>query len=334
VAADAGRALLLLSVPLAFALGALRIEQLYLVAALVGALTILFDTAYPSYVPTVVRRDDLVEANSKLGASDSVAEIAGPPLGGLLVQLVSAPLAVALNSLSFVASALALRGVRAEEAAPTPPAERPGARRELAEGLAAVRARPALAALLGIAVTQSLAGGVIGTLYDVYLIRELGLSPALVGLTIGVGGAAALAGAFLAEPAVRRLGLRPTLAAALLVGWASSALIPLAHGAWALWFVVAAQLSDVAGAIFAINAISLRQSVTPDRLLGRVNAGFNVLTLGAGLLGALAGGLLGQTLGMRAALGVSVALGAAAVLWLLLMRAERPEGAPEEQRAV
>lgn len=353
IAADVGRALLLLSIPAAFLLGALRIEHLYLVAALSSALTILFDTAYPSYVPSVVRRDELVEANSKLGASDSLAEIAGPPLGGVLVQLVSAPLAVALDALSFLASALALRGVRAEEApprsatagtertemkAPDSPAVPPAAsaaqsspranvRRELGEGLAAVRGRPELAALLGVAVTQSLAGGIIGTLYDLYLIRELGLSPALVGLTVGVGGVGALAGAFLAGPAVRRLGLRRTLLATYIVGWVTSFALPLARGPLAVWLIAAMQLFDVVGAIFAITALSVRQRATPDRLLGRVNASFNMLTIAAGLVGALAGGALGQAVGMRAALGISVALGTTGVVWLLGLREEATSGA-------
>ncbi|MEN9934729.1 MAG: hypothetical protein RLZZ387_1308, partial [Chloroflexota bacterium] len=259
VAADIGRALLLLSIPLAYALGVLRVEQLYAVAALMGALTILFDTAYPSYVPSVVRREELVEANSKLGASDSVAEIAGPPLGGALVQIVSAPLAVLLDALSFLASAAAIRGVRAQEtpatrdresvgdpASSSPSATRAGpltgVRREVAEGLAAVRERPMLLALLGVAVTENLAGGIIGTLYDLYLLRELGLSPALVGLTVGAGGVGALAGAFLAEPVVRRLGLRATLLGTYLVGWASSSILPLAHGPWALWLLMGMQL--------------------------------------------------------------------------------------------
>lgn len=353
IAADVGRALLLLSVPAAFLLGALRIEHLYVVAALSSALTILFDTAYPSFVPSVVRRGELVEANSKLGASDSLAEIAGPPLGGLLVQLVSAPLAVALDALSFLASALALRGVRAEETGAastegTKGAERhghdspsaatgrprPGMQRELGEGLAAVRGRPELAALLGVAVTQNLAGGIIGTLYDLYLIRELGLSPALVGLTIGAGGVGALAGAFLAGPAVRRLGLRRTLLATYIVGWGTSFILPLAHGPQAVWLIAAMQLFDVVGAIFAITALSVRQQATPDRLLGRVNASFNMLTIGAGLLGALAGGVLGQTIGMRAALAVSVALGTAGVLWLLGVREASAEPERMERSAV
>jgi Na+/melibiose symporter-like transporter len=250
-------------------------------------------------VPSVVRREKLVEANSKLGASDSLAEIAGPPLGGVLVQIVSAPLAIVLDALSFVASALAIRGVQAEESQPKPAHDQPGMRREVAEGLAAVRERPALVMLLGVAVTQSLGGSFIGSLYDIYLIRELGLSPALVGMTIGIGGASALAGAFLAERVSRRLGLRATLIWTLVIGWATNALIPLASGSWALAFLIASQLSDVVGAVFMINALSLRQAVTPDRLLGRVNAGFNLLPIGAALLGALAAGALATPLGLH-----------------------------------
>jgi MFS family permease len=338
IAADLGRAALLLSVPAAFLLGVLRIEQLYLVAVLSGALAILFDTAYPAFVPSVVRREELVEANSKLGASESLAEIGGQSIGGLLVQLFSAPLAVAFDALSFVVSALALRGVRATEGTEvsqgtvtSPPQaavtdERsPNVRRELSEGFAAIRGQPVLLALLGIAVTQSLAGGIIGTLYDVYLLRELGLGPALIGLTVGIGGIGSLAGAFLADPVVRRFGVRSTMAVTLLVGWGMSLLLPLAHGPRAFWFVAALQLSDVVGAIFAINALSLRQRVTPDRLLGRVNAGFNTGTLGAALCGTLAGGVLAQTLGIRTALVISVAIGAMAVLWLLRM------GAPDAE---
>lgn len=334
IAADVGRALLLLSVPAAFALGALRIEQLYVVAALGGALTVLFDTAYPAFVPQVVRRERLVEANSKLAASDSLAEIAGPPMGGLLVQAVGAPLAVALDALSFVGSALALRGVRAEGPATenTETAEAPAsgasavasalaaARREVIEGLAAVRSRPALIALLGVAATQGLAGGIIGTLYDVFLIRELGLSPALVGLTVGIGGVAALLGAALAEPLARRIGVARTLAATLLLGWPISLLLPLAGGPWALAMLIALQLSDVLGAVFAINALSLRQSVTPDRLLGRVGATFNLLGLAAALAGTLAAGPLALAFGARGALLAAVAIGSTAAAWLLALR--------------
>src|SRR5262245_20296796 len=149
IAADVGRGLLLLSVPLAYLLGLLRIEQLYLVAALAGALGILFDVAYGAYLPGVVGREQLIEGNSKHGASDSVAEIAAPPLGGALVQLLSAPLAIVFDALSFMASALSIWFIRAPEPAPAPAHARLGLRRELAEGLRLALRDPLLRPLLG-----------------------------------------------------------------------------------------------------------------------------------------------------------------------------------------
>jgi predicted MFS family arabinose efflux permease len=306
------------------------VEQLYVVAALVGALAILFDTAYPSYVPTVVRRGELTEANSKLSVSESLAEIAGPPLGGALVQVLTAPLAIVLDALSFLASAAALGAVRAVEPPPAPPAERLGARAELAEGLAAVFAQPTLRALLGLAVLQGVGGGIIGTLYDVYLIRELGLTPALVGITVGVGGVGALAGALVAERVVRRLGLGATMVVTMLLGNLSGLLLPLAHGPWAFATLLVMQLSDVVLMVFMINALSLRQAVTPERLRGRVNASFNLLATSAGLLGVLAAGALAPAIGMRAALAIAVAIGFGELAWLLASPLRHIRALPEE----
>ncbi|HEX9370340.1 MAG TPA: MFS transporter, partial [Roseiflexaceae bacterium] len=147
IAADVGRALLLLSIPLAYLLGALRIEQLYLVAALAGVLTVFFDVAYQSFLPTLVEREQIAKGNGKLAVSDSIAEIAGPPLGGTLVQLISGPATALLDALSFLFSACALARIRAVEPPPAPPAERQRAGRDLADGLRAIRADPLLHAM-------------------------------------------------------------------------------------------------------------------------------------------------------------------------------------------
>src|SRR5262249_23335746 len=121
IAADLGRAVLLLSVPGAYLLGLLRIEQLYVVAALVGVLSVFFDVAYQAFLPSLVQREQIFEGNSKLGMSGSVAEIAGPPLGGTLVQLVGGPVTILLDALSFVFSARSLLRIRAPEPAPAAP---------------------------------------------------------------------------------------------------------------------------------------------------------------------------------------------------------------------
>jgi predicted MFS family arabinose efflux permease len=155
---------------------------------------------------------------------------------------------------------------------------------------------------------MGLAGGIIGTLYDLYLIRQLGMSPAIVGLTIGVGGVGAFVGAFLAGPLVARYGLGATICGAILVSSAASVLLPLAAGPLvvALPIILLAQISDVARTVFSINELSLRQTITPDQLLGRMNATFNQLPMAAGLIGTLAGGVLGQTLGLRSAIAIGV----------------------------
>ena len=338
IAADIGRGVLLLSVPLAYLLGLLRIEQLYLVAALAGALAILFDVAYGAYLPAVVGRAQLVEGNSKLSASSSVAEIAGPPIGGLLVQLISAPLAVILDALSFLVSALAIWRIRAPEPAPAAPHERPDLRRELAEGLQTALRDPLLRALLGAGITMNLFGGIIGTLYDLYLIRELGMSPALVGLTIGVGGISALVGAFAAGPITRRFGVGPAIGGALALSGLTGLLIPLAQGPIyvALPMILVSQAADILFAVYFINETSLRQSIVSPRLLGRVDASFRFLTTSAGLIGALLGGALGETIGARAAIAVGVLGVWSACFWVFgsplrrLRAAPEPVGAPSE----
>ena len=315
IAADVGRGLLLLSVPLAALLGMLRAEQLYLVAALAGALSIVFDVAYQSFLPTLVRRDQLLEGNSKLGVSESLAEIAGPPSGGLLVQLVGGPLAVALDALSFFASALSIWSIRTPE--PRPAAqERQRVLPEVAEGLRATLHHPLLRPLLGIALTHSLAGGIIGTLYDLYLLRELGLAPALIGLTVAVGGVSSLAGAFVASRLGARFGIGPTMGIVLAVGALDAQLIPLAHGPWALGMLLLSQAGDIAHTVFVLNALSLRQAAVPPHLLGRVNASFQVLSTGALLIGTLLAGLLAERLGLRLAIAVGTLGFATACLWV------------------
>ncbi len=328
IAADLGRGLLLLSVPLAYLLGLLRIEQLYLVAALAGALAIFFDVAYGAFLPSVVGRERLIEGNSKLSASDSVAEIAGPPAGGALVQLISAPLAIVFDAISFLASALAIGLIGVPEPAPAATHGQPSLRRDLAEGLRVVLYNPLLRALLVVGVILSLFGNIIGTLYDVYLIRDLGMSPAIVGLTVGVGGISALFGAFAAGPVVARFGVGPTLGGVLALHIMTATLIPLAHGPLALPMILISQASDILFAIYFINETSLRQAITPQRLLGRVNATFSFVTTGAGLGGALLGGVLGELLGARAAIAVGVLGAFLACLWVFGSPLRRLRAAP------
>lgn len=320
IAADIGRALLLLSIPIAFLLGWLRMEQLYLVAALTGVLTVIFNVAYQASLPGLVRREHLLEGNSKLGLSESVAEIAGPPLGGALVQLVSGPITLLLDAGSFVFSALMLRRIRAEEPAPAPPEQHEQIWRDLATGLRAIWADPLLRAMAGTATIKSFFGWFFGAIYGLYAIRVVGMSTTTLGITVAFGGIGALFGALLARPATRRFGLGPTIAGGLLISSGVSLLTWLAGGwlAVAVPLMMLAQLiGDGASTAAAIDETSLRQTITPDSMLGRVNASMNVLGEGIGTLGLLAGGVLGEVIGLRATVAVAALGGLLGCAWIL-----------------
>ncbi|MCX6048624.1 MAG: MFS transporter [Chloroflexi bacterium] len=322
--ADLGRALLLATIPVAALLGILHMAQLYVVAALVGALALFFDVAYPAYLPSLVKPDELVEGNSKLSMTSAVAEIGGPGLGGALVQLITPPLAILFDACSFLISALSLGLIRSQELAPvrhtTPDAERPaGIIHEMAEGVRVILGDPILRALLGCAATTSLTSGIIGTLYALYMVQELGLSPLWMGIVIGVGGVSALIGAFLAEPVTRRFGIGPAMIGARLLAMATSSLMVLAWGPplVILPLLLISQAADATWSIYGINETSLRQAITPHYLLGRVNASERFLTGIIFPVGALLGGLLGQTIGLRAAITIGLLIGALATLWLV-----------------
>jgi len=320
VAADLGRAVLLLIIPLGLLLGALRIEHLYVLAALVGTLTVLYSVADQSALPGLVRREELVEANSRLGLSESLSEVGGQALGGSLVQWLTAPIAVLLDAASFVVSALFLTRIRTPEALPPKPEERGSVLAEIRDGLRFVGAEPRLRALALAAAATSFFGNFYGTLYALYLLRDLGFSPALVGISVAAGGVGSLVGATLAAPVTRRLGVGPALILCRLVSCLLGLLIPLAGGprALAIGMVLAAQFAgDINGAIAAINETSLRQAVIPHRFLGRASASLDVLVQGAIPLGSLAGGVLGGLIGLRPTLLVASAGILLANLWLL-----------------
>jgi predicted MFS family arabinose efflux permease len=320
VATDLGRAALVAVVPLAALTGWLRIELLYAVALAVGTLSLFFDVAAQSLLPSVVSRDRLVEGNSRLLASGSVAGILGPAAGGWLVQLVSAPLALCADALSFLASALLLRGMRAVEPAPPPAAER-RLRSEIGEGLVLLWRDPTLRAITGAATVGATGGSMHATLLVLYATETLRFSPALLGLVLAAGGAASLVGAGLAGGLAGRLGPGPSIVVGQLVLAAGTALLPLAAAlpTAAAPIVGAGQaLFSAAITVVGVNQLSLRQAVTPDRLQGRVNASRRVLVFGVQPLGALLAGGLGQAVGPAAALAVAAGVELAAFAIALL----------------
>ena len=316
---DLGRAAVLGSIPFAAVFGILRMQQIYAVVAVAGILTVLFDVAYQSYLPSLVERDQILEGNSKLAFSSSIAEIAGPGLTGILVQLLTAPIAILLDALSFLASALTVWLVRKPEpqVVPTP---RLHVWEELTAGMRAIAQSPIRRALAGHSGTAGFFGGFFASLYVLYVISDLHLSPALLGVVIALGGVGNVLGAAIAPRLMRRAGIGAALIGSLLIMGAASLMIPLAHGSvvTATVFLMLAQVGDVCWPVFNICELSLRQAITPSEVLGRVNAAMQMLNRGLLPIGSLGAGILAEMIGLRPTL----AVGAAGLLlssgWLLL----------------
>lgn len=320
IAADIGRALLLATIPLGAMLGWLTIWQIYIVIALNGILTVVFNTAYRAYLPTLVEPDQIVEGNARLAVSESAAEVVGPGLTGLLVQTITAPMAILLDSLSFVVSVISLSAIHKPEPAAASLENRQTLLQEAREGLSMLLQQPVLRTLTAVDATHSFFGNFIGVLYALYAIRVLHISPFWMGVTIGIGGASSLVGALLAERAAQRLGLGRTLLGTVWIEKLFNLAIPLAASfpPFGLVLLILSQMGDILGTIYAINAISLRQAITPSRLLGRVSASMELITAGVGPLGALLGGVLGDKIGVQDTLFVSIAGMTFAGVWLLL----------------
>ena len=309
IATDLGRALVLALIPLAAWQGWLRLELLYLVAALVSVQTVFFNLADRAFLPALVPVEQLVEANGKLGVSDSAAEITGPGLAGTLVQWLTAPFAIVIDVLSYLVSALCIAGIRVQEAAPAPVEMRQNVWQEIGEGLRVVLRNPTLRALAAAQASFSLFGSFIGTLYWLYLVRELHLTPTMVGLSVGAGGIGALIGAAVAHRVQRRFGVARTLLGCLLLMSLGGFVLPSLRGPMSVVFpaLLAVQLlGDIPIAIFFIQDISLRQKTIPHALIGRASAGMDFLTHGLTPLGALLAGLLGDQIGIRPTLFLSV----------------------------
>lgn len=316
---DIVRAALLFWIPVAYAFDLLRIEQLYVVAFIQAALGTLFHSAYRSYLPSLVGRDRLVEGNSRLATSSSIAEIGGPSLAGALVQIVSAPFAILVDAISFVVSAISLIAIRAREVV-GPERIRGPIVREIVEGLAVVRRHALLFPLAASSVTNHFFGSFYAALYSLYLLNDLGLTPFLLGVVISAGGVGSLAGSVFAGRVIRRLGIGRSIVVLFIGSSAIGVLTPLATGPLflATLMVFLPQLiGDGLQTIEGIANVTLRQAVTPDRLLGRVNATLDVLDHGVAPLGALVGAVIAESFGVRTAIAVAWIGMASGVLFLL-----------------
>lgn len=317
IAADLGRAVLLLLVPIAAWAGLLRMELLYVVALLVGALSVVFEVAAGSYLPTLIDERQLVAGNSRLEGSRAVAEAAGPGLGGWLIAALGAPAALIVDSVSFVASACFLGRIRSVESPPLSANRRASVWREIREGLRFVGGSPILRSLTLTLAVSNIATAILLAVLVLYATRDLGLGPILLGFAF-MGSSV---GSFLGAVAAERIGTRLGPGRALLAGLATAvpgvALVSLARGAprsAAIALGAGLFISSAGAALFFITAASLRQQATPDRLLGRMTASIRFITWGTPPFAAVAGGALGEAIGLRATIVVALGIDALAVL--------------------
>jgi MFS family permease len=318
--ADVGRAVLLGTIPLSAFLGLLRIEQLYVVSFLVSILTIFFDVAYQSYLPSLINRGELLEGNSKLSASASIAEAGGFAAAGWLVQLFTAPITILIDAISFAISAISVWLIRVPELAASRDVQ-PNMRREIAEGLSALLHNAILRRTVACTISQEFFVGIYGALVVLYMARDLGFAPGILGTIWALGGISSFIGAVAAGPATKRFGIGPAMVAGCLLSGMAMGFVPLAQGATlaaALFLILQQLLGDCAATVYQINQVTLRQAVTQARLLGRVNASAQFLGLGAMIAGSLLGGLWGEMIGVRTMLFVSAFGTMSSSLWLVL----------------
>jgi MFS family permease len=313
IATDVASAVLLLSVPLAVPFGGPGFTHLCMVAFGVGTMTVVAEVAHYAYVPSLVGREHVTEANSRLQVSYSASAAAGPGLAGALIQLLTAPLAVVADAASFLVSAVLLRSIRRPEPPPEPSARLP-LRRSIVDGLRMLLGHPLLRAIIVVSVPIAFFTAGFLAIYVLYATRELELSPATIGLIFAAGGVGAVTGAMLARRAADRFGVGPAMIGGWFLAAAGTLLVPLAAGPTATVVVIlglAKAFEGITDTVANIHQWSLRQIVTPDHLSGRVTAGHRFAVYGAAAAGALAGGALGSVVGLRGALFVC-ALGALA----------------------
>jgi MFS family permease len=351
VIGDVGRALMLASIPIAFALDALSIWQLYAVGFVNGIMTVFFDIADQSYMPQILEREDLDEGNSKLQISMSSAQILGQPFGGGLVALLTAPIAIALDAISYLASAALILSIRervkgaaaavrgtpessiddpaaavlaseADDAEPGSPAgtsvaveaavgpkQTGGMRGQIVDGLRFIFRHEYLGNIAATTATSNLFGNIGFAIFPVYAYKLLEMTPQVVGTVGGLGGAGVLLGALIASRVQARLGIGRTIVLSAASFGPINLLIPLATPEIAFWFLsVSFFLASINNVLYNVSQVSLRQAITPEHFLGRMNATMRFLVWGTIPIGSLIGAGLSELIGVQNTMWVSAIL--------------------------
>jgi MFS family permease len=328
IAADAVRVLALASIPVAYWLGVLSLGQLYAVTFVTGVASVFFDVAYMSYLPGLVGLDHVVDANGKLQATVSLAQVGGPSVAGVLVGTLGAPVAFLADAASFVVSVGSLLAIRQREPAP----ERTGRstmRAEVAEGIAFVAREPILRMISGCTSTWNLFSSAIYAISVVFLVRQVHLQAATIGLVLSAGAVGGVIGGLSASLLRRRLGSARVIWVSAIVTAPFALLIPVTSpGAGLAFFAVSTFVTSFGGVVYNVSQASFRQLLCPPGLLGRMNATVRFIVWGTLPLGGLLGGTLGGWLGNRDAIWVCAVGITLAPAWLLASPLRRLRDTP------
>jgi MFS family permease len=308
IVGDIGRALVLISIPAAYVLDVLTIWQLYVVGFVAGTLTVLFDVAYQSYLPSLVEREQLVDGNGKLEISRTLAQTAGPALGGGLIGLITAPLAVLVDALSYGLSAVFVFLIRRREPTPDPHVDEHGRTRgsllsEVRDGLRFVVGDRYLRAIAASTATSNLFTNIALATYIVYAVRDLGLSPAAIGIVFGLGNVGAIVAAIGADRVRRVLGVGRSILVSSALAGPAILLIAVAPREAPIPFLIASGfLGGFSMVIYNINQVSFRQAITPTPMQGRMNATMRFIVWGTIPVGSILGGAIATAVSIPAAL--------------------------------
>ncbi|HXP20350.1 MAG TPA: MFS transporter [Streptosporangiaceae bacterium] len=314
IANDLIRAALLGSIPLAKLLGILTIWQLYVVALVAGVSTVFFDVAYQSYLPQLVDRELLVGGNARLQASESVSQIAGPSIGGLLIQAVTAPYAVLVNALGFLWSA---GWVAAIKVRPPRPERKPDRRlrREIGDGLRFVLGNRLLRAIATCTGSFNLFSSMAFAVFYLLLARDLRIAPGIIGLITSTSAVGGLIGSLVASRFAQKVGQGPAIWIAAAIAGPCGFAAPFVHRDWTLALLAVAQtVMWLGNVVYNVTQLSFRQGLCPPELLGRMNATMRFLVWGTMPLGGFLGGVLGAAIGVRQTLLIAAAGGSVAFL--------------------
>jgi predicted MFS family arabinose efflux permease len=319
IAADIGRALVLVTIPIAAVFDALTLWQIYVVSLLTSVMSMFFEVAYLSYLPSLVKKDDLLDANSKIAGSQSVVEFSAFGASGWLVQLFSGPGAILIDSISFIFSALFLRRIKEPEQ-PVEHEETLSMRESVGEGLRFVARNAILRSVAVSSFCFYFGTRMFGVVISLYALNELDFNPGVLGIIFGIGGIASFVGAASVGRVNARFGVGPSMGAGLLMYAAGMVLLPLSPEASlaAGLILVTQQFGDGFAMVYIINEVSLRQAIANPQVIGRVNGLMRVIETSAMLSGVILGGLIGEFVGLRETLATGAMILVVGAILLLL----------------